>query len=123
MKRYPATHLQIALALERAESLVQQYVSFTGFVEGWALYAERLHGSWAGMTVIRWANLGRLQFEALRAARLVVDTGIHAQGWDFERAVTFFQEATGIFPWYFCRQHCPVFHLAGAVHCLHGGHD
>lgn len=91
----PGHHLQIALALEQAKSVVQQYVTFTGFVEGWALYAERLAWELGWYENDPLGNLGRLQFEALRATRMVVDTGIHDQGWSFEEAVSFFQEATG----------------------------
>ncbi len=91
----PGHHLQLALAQEQSLTLLQQNVTFTGFAEGWALYAERLAfelGWYEGDTL---GDLGRLQYEAFRAARLVVDTGIHARGWSFEEAVTFFMENTG----------------------------
>jgi uncharacterized protein (DUF885 family) len=91
----PGHHLQIALAQEQGESLVQQSVNFTGFVEGWALYAERLAFELGWYESDPHGNLGRLQYEAFRAARLVVDTGIHARGWSFNEAANFFQANTG----------------------------
>ena len=91
----PGHHLQIARAMEQGQSLFQQNVTFTGFVEGWALYAERLASELGWYEGDPLGDLGRLQYEAFRAARLVVDTGIHAKGWHFEEASTFFQENTG----------------------------
>ena len=64
-------------------------------VEGWALYAERLAfelGWYEGDAI---GNLGRLQFEAIRAARLVLDTGIHNKGWSWDQAVASYQTNTG----------------------------
>jgi uncharacterized protein (DUF885 family) len=93
----PGHHTQIAIAMDQDVPAFRKIVRFTGFVEGWALYAERLahepeldlyEGDLFG-------ELGRLQFEALRAARLVMDTGIHSLGWSFDQAVDFNRENVG----------------------------
>jgi uncharacterized protein (DUF885 family) len=65
-------------------------------VEGWALYAERLMAEIGVYANDPNGDLGRLQMEAFRAARLVVDTGIHSQGWTFDQAVEFMVENTGM---------------------------
>ena len=91
----PGHHLQIALAQEQALPDFRRYTTYTGFVEGWALYAERLAWELGWYDEDPYGNLGRLQFEAIRAARLVVDTGIHHYGWSWNRAVAFYRDATG----------------------------
>lgn len=91
----PGHHLQIALAQEANLPAFRQGVSFLGYTEGWALYAEQLAWELGWYADDPYANLGRLQAEAFRAARLVVDTGIHSQQWDFERAQDFFVENVG----------------------------
>jgi len=85
----PGHHTQIAIAMEMPGPTFRKTERFTGFVEGWALYAERLAWEldWYGNDP--YGDLGRLQYEALRAARLVIDTGIHDLGWPFEQAVQF----------------------------------
>lgn len=77
----PGHHLQIALANEINLPLFRRKMHFTSFIEGWALYAERLAKEENWYTGDVYGDLGRLQFEAMRAARLVVDTGIHYFGW------------------------------------------
>jgi uncharacterized protein (DUF885 family) len=93
----PGHHLQTALAQE-AEGLPflrSKMLWFGAYGEGWALYAEQLadelkmyEGDVAG-------RLGYLQSAAFRAARLVVDTGLHAKKWTKDQAVNFMMEATG----------------------------
>jgi len=85
----PGHHLQIALAHEMDLPAFRKILRSTAFVEGWALYAERLAYELGWYDNDPYGNLGRLQFEALRAARLVMDTGIHDLGWSFDQATQF----------------------------------
>ena len=86
----PGHHTQIAIAMDNdSVPSFRRTVRFTAFVEGWALYAERLAYELGWYDNDPYGNLGRLQYEALRAARLVMDTGIHSLGWSFEQAVQF----------------------------------
>jgi len=85
----PGHHLQIALSLELDIPEVRKILHFTAYVEGWALYAERLAWDLGWYDDDIYGDLGRLQAEAFRAARLVVDTGIHSKHWTFDQAVEF----------------------------------
>jgi uncharacterized protein (DUF885 family) len=91
----PGHHYQIALAQDLNLPSFRKLVFFTGYVEGWALYAERLALELGWYENDPFGDLGRLQLEALRAARLVMDTGIHAMSWSFQRATTFNNENVG----------------------------
>lgn len=88
----PGHHLQIALAME-IENLprFRRHAGFTAFIEGWGLYAERL-GDEMGLYADDLSRFGMLTYQAWRACRLVVDTGLHALGWTREQAVRFFME-------------------------------
>ena len=78
---YPGHHLQVSIALERKDlHPLQRYFFLSGFGEGWALYSERLADE-MGLFSSDVDRLGLLSNEALRAARLVVDSGMHALGW------------------------------------------
>jgi uncharacterized protein (DUF885 family) len=92
----PGHHLQIALAqdLKHLPSF-RQGLGFTAFAEGWALYAERLAWELGWYDDDPYGYLGFLQAQAFRAARLVVDTGLHDGGWTFDQAQEFFTENTG----------------------------
>ena len=92
----PGHHLQLALQLEQTG--VPQFRRFgevTAFVECWALYAERL-GLEMGFYQDVYSNFGRLTFEMWRAARLIVDTGMHALGWTRQQAIDFMAENTAL---------------------------
>lgn len=94
----PGHHVQIALAQEMDLPLLLSEAGLLGFTEGWALYAERLAWEFGWYGDDPYGNLGRLQFELMRAARLVVDTGIHAVGWGTDEAIAWYQAATGRSP-------------------------
>ena len=91
----PGHHFQLAIAQESNLPLLRRDMGFTGHVEGWALYAERLAQEMGLYAQDPHGDLGRLQMEAFRAARLVVDTGLHAKRWSFDQAVDYMVENTG----------------------------
>jgi len=92
----PGHHFQIALAQEMQNlPAFRQGLMFTAYTEGWALYAEQLAVELGWYADDPYGMLGMLQAQAFRAARLVVDTGLHARGWTFEQAQEFFTENTG----------------------------
>jgi uncharacterized protein (DUF885 family) len=85
----PGHHLQIALQQELEDlPRFRQYTNFTVFIEGWALYAERL-GLESGFYQDPYSDFGRLTMEVWRACRLVVDTGLHYFGWTREQAIDY----------------------------------
>ena len=94
----PGHHLQIAIALERpGVPLFQRAAGSTAFVEGWALYTERLCDE-LGLYSSDLDRLGMLSFDAWRACRLVVDTGLHAQGMTRQEAIDYMLENTLLEP-------------------------
>jgi uncharacterized protein (DUF885 family) len=91
---YPGHHLQAAIALERTDlHRLSRYFFLSGFGEGWGLYSERLADE-MGLFSSDLDRLGLLSNEALRAARLVVDSGMHGLGWSREQAVDYLRAHT-----------------------------
>jgi uncharacterized protein (DUF885 family) len=89
----PGHHLQLALAQEMDLHPVLGQLEVTSYAEGWGLYTERLADE-MGLYSTPLQRLGMLSLDSLRAARLVVDTGLHALGWSREQAVTFMTDTT-----------------------------
>ena len=92
----PGHHLQIAIAQEvQGLPPQRQQAFYTAFVEGWALYSERL-GKEIGFYEDPYSDFGRLQDEMLRAIRLVVDTGFHSKKWTRQQVVDYFHAHSAI---------------------------
>jgi uncharacterized protein (DUF885 family) len=88
----PGHHLQISIAQELPTlPPFRQNGGYTAFIEGWALYSERL-GKEVGFYTNPYNDYGRLQDEMLRAVRLVVDTGLHYKRWSRDQVVQFFHD-------------------------------
>jgi uncharacterized protein (DUF885 family) len=92
----PGHHHQISLQQEvELPPFRRHFTFFTAFTEGWGLYAESL-GEEMGLYDTPEKKMGQLSYQAWRASRLVVDTGIHSKGWDKARAVAFMRENTAL---------------------------
>jgi uncharacterized protein (DUF885 family) len=93
----PGHHFQISTALGLKNlPIIRQQTLYSAYAEGWALYAERFAAEIGLYKDDPWGDLGRLQDEMLRAARLVVDTGLHAKGWTREHAIDYMVQTTGM---------------------------
>lgn len=85
----PGHHLQLAIAQERRDAhIVTRFMGNSGFSEGWGLYSERLADE-MGLFSSDMDRMGLLSNEALRAARMVVDPGLHVLGWSRDQAVAY----------------------------------
>src|SRR6266705_1649000 len=92
----PGHHLQLAIQQELTNTpKFRRHGGYTAFIEGWGLYSEELP-KLLGFYKDALSDFGRLSFDAWRAARLVVDTGMHHQRWTRERAIQFFLENTAL---------------------------
>jgi uncharacterized protein (DUF885 family) len=92
----PGHHMQISIAQELTGlPMFRRQGGYTAFVEGWALYSEKL-GKEVGFYQDPYNDFGRLNDEMLRAIRLVVDTGLHSKKWTREQVVKFFHDHSAI---------------------------
>ena len=92
----PGHHLQIAIGQELTHlPEFRKHLGTTAFFEGWGLYTERLADE-MGLYTGDLDRIGVLSYDAWRAARLVVDTGMHALGWPRDRAIAFMHEHTAL---------------------------
>jgi uncharacterized protein (DUF885 family) len=92
----PGHHLQLAVSMEnRNLPRFRRFGEETAFAEGWALYAESL-GAELGVYNDPYQKFGALSFDAWRASRLVVDTGIHWLGWTRDQSVQFLVDHAGL---------------------------
>lgn len=92
----PGHHLQISIAQELTGiPEFRKYGHYTAFTEGWGLYAEHL-GKDVGFYQDPYSDYGRLEADIWRAIRLVVDTGVHSQGWTRDQMVQYFHDHSNI---------------------------
>ena len=95
----PGHHLQLSIATElQGVPEFQRYLRFTAFSEGWGLYSEYLSKE-MGFYQDPYSEFGRLAMELWRAARLVVDTGLHSKRWTREEAIAYLIENTPNAEW------------------------
>ena len=92
----PGHHLQISIGEELTGiPEFRKFGGYTAFVEGWALYSERL-GKEVGFYKDPYSDYGRLEADIWRAIRLVVDTGVHSQHWTREQMIDYFHAHSGM---------------------------
>jgi uncharacterized protein (DUF885 family) len=95
----PGHHLQGSFARLTPEGEpvrpFRRYFYFTAFDEGWALYSEGLPGE-IGLYTDPYAEFGRLNYDSLRCARLVVDTGLHHKHWTRDQAIAYMEENSSL---------------------------
>jgi len=93
----PGHHFQISTAMGLKNlPLIRQQTLYSAYAEGWALYAEHFAAEIGLYKDDPWGDLGRLQAELFRAVRLVVDTGLHSQGWSRQQAIDYMVNTTGM---------------------------
>ena len=92
----PGHHMQLSVAQQMTGlPKFRQHLQNSGYIEGWALYAEQL-GKEVGFYQDPVSDYGRLSSELFRAVRLVVDTGLHSQDWTRDQVVAFFRQSGAI---------------------------
>lgn len=92
----PGHHLQVSIARELTGIPdFRKYTQYPAFGEGWGLYAEQL-GKDVGFYQDPYSDYGRLEGDIWRAIRLVVDTGVHSQGWTRQQMVDYFHEHSNV---------------------------
>jgi uncharacterized protein (DUF885 family) len=92
----PGHHMQLSVAQQLTGlPKFRQHSQNSGYIEGWALYAEQL-GKEVGFYQDPVSDYGRLSSELFRAVRLVVDTGLHSEGWSRDQVVAFFRQSGAV---------------------------
>ena len=92
----PGHHLQISLANETPGlPLIRKIIGFSGYQEGWAVYAEQLAVEMGMYDNDPFGHIGQLQAALFRAVRLVIDSALHAQGWSRDKAVDYYVDTIG----------------------------
>jgi uncharacterized protein (DUF885 family) len=88
----PGHHFQLTISMELTElPLLRRLADFNAYIEGWGLYSERLADE-MGLYSNDVTRLGMLAADSMRACRLVVDTGLHAEGWSHQQVVDYMSE-------------------------------
>ncbi len=91
----PGHHLQVTLQQEADMPVIRKTTWFSSYGEGWALYAEQLADEMGMYADDPFGKIGYLHDALLRAARIVMDTGLHSQNWSREQAIRYFVENQG----------------------------
>ena len=92
----PGHHWQVALNLEQDSlPMLRRIAPYNAYIEGWALYSEKVAAEMGMYKNDPYGDLGRLKAEMFRAVRLVVDTGLHYKKWSREKAIKYMAETTG----------------------------
>ncbi|WP_185962548.1 DUF885 domain-containing protein [Thalassomonas sp. M1454] len=91
----PGHHWQISLNMAQQFPLLRKLAPYNAYVEGWALYSEQVAYEMGMYKKDPYGNLGRLKAELFRAARLVVDSGLHHKRWSREQAIQYMMDVTG----------------------------
>ena len=91
----PGHHLQLSLQQEADLPLIRKISGFTAYIEGWALYAEQLAGEMGMYDHDPFGRIGYLHDATLRAARLVIDSGLHAMKWSREQSIQYYVDNLG----------------------------
>ena len=91
----PGHHLQLSIAQEANVPLIRKLSFFSGYIEGWALYAEQLAYEMGMYQDDPLGHIGQLHDAMFRGVRLVVDTGMHAMKWSREKAVQYYVDTLG----------------------------
>jgi uncharacterized protein (DUF885 family) len=100
----PGHQLEGGLALAGNLPLIRKATGFSGYAEGWALYAEQLADEIGMYDDDPLGRIGYLKFQLFRASRCVVDTGIHHMKWSREQAIQYFMDAEGDAPGFATRE-------------------
>jgi uncharacterized protein (DUF885 family) len=92
----PGHHLQISIANEAGElPVIRKTIGFSGYQEGWALYAEQLAVEMGLYETDPLGHIGQLHDSMFRAVRLVIDSGLHDQRWSREQAIKYYVDTLG----------------------------